>query len=207
MSEHLAVRALRRTLDITAALVVLVIGAPLLVALALAVRVTLGSPVLFRQRRLGRGGTTFELWKFRTMREAQPGHDDPYHDGERLTRFGTALRTTSLDELPQAVNLLRGDITLVGPRPLLVRYWPRFRGDEYQRFQVKPGITGLAQVHGRNRLDWDERLAMDVKYVRTRTLRGDLRLLADTVPVVLSRTGVNRADGVPMHELPEERRV
>jgi lipopolysaccharide/colanic/teichoic acid biosynthesis glycosyltransferase len=165
----------------------------------------MGSPVLFRQRRLGLAGTTFELWKFRTMRTPAPGHDEPAFDTERLTAFGNFLRRTSLDELPQAVNLLRGDITLVGPRPLLVRYWPRFDGDEYERFTVKPGITGLAQVHGRNALDWDERLAMDVQYVRTRTLRGDLRLIIDTVPAVLRHTGVNHADGVPMYELPEHR--
>jgi lipopolysaccharide/colanic/teichoic acid biosynthesis glycosyltransferase len=198
--------ALRRALDLTVALAVLVLGSPLLAAIALAIRVTMGSPVLFRQRRLGRGGHPFDLVKFRTMRHPAPGREAPEFDAERLTRLGRFLRASSLDELPGMLNLLRGDITLVGPRPLPVHYWDRFRGDEYERFHVKPGITGLAQVAGRNTVGWDERLALDVQYVRTRSLGGDLRILARTVPMVLRRAGVDHADGVTMHALPEDRR-
>ena len=133
------------------------------------------------------------------------GRSAPEFDAERLTRLGRFLRTTSLDELPSLVNLLRGDVTLVGPRPLPVYYWDRFRGDEYRRFEVKPGITGLAQVSGRNALAWPERLALDVEYVRARSLLGDIRILVRTVPAVLGRGGVDHAEGVTMHELPTDR--
>lgn len=197
--------AVRRTLDLLVAATVLTLGAPLLVVIALAVRLTMGRPVLFRQRRLGRDGRPFDLVKFRTMRHPEPGREGPEHDHERIGRLGAFLRATSLDELPGFVNLWRGDVTLVGPRPLPVHYWDRFRGDEYRRFDVRPGITGLAQVSGRNLVDWDHRLALDVQYVATRSLLGDLRILARTVPVVLRRSGVDRADGVTMTALPEDR--
>lgn len=197
--------ALRRVLDVAVALSVLVLGASVLAVIAVAIRVTMGSPVLFRQLRLGLGGRPFELVKFRTMRHPSAGRHGPEFDAERITRLGRFLRASSLDELPGMLNLLRGDITLVGPRPLPVHYWDRFRGDEYERFWVKPGITGLAQVAGRNAVDWDERLALDVRYVRTRSLVGDLRIVARTVPMVLRRAGVDHADGVTMHPLPKDR--
>jgi hypothetical protein len=181
------------------------VGAPVLGAVAFAVRIRMGSPVLFRQERLGLGGRPFRLVKFRTMRHPAPGREGPEFDAERLTALGRFLRATSLDELPEMVNLLRGDLTLVGPRPLPTAYWPRYRGHEYERFEVKPGITGLAQVSGRNAVGWDERLALDVQYVRTRTLRGDLRILARTVKVVLRRDGVDQTGGVTMHALPPDR--
>jgi len=195
----------RRIIDIVVALVALAVLSPVLLLVALVVRVVLGSPVLFRQQRLGRGGHPFALLKFRTMRHAVPGREAPEFDAERLTRLGSWLRTTSLDELPSLWNLLRGEVSLVGPRPLPVAYWNRFRGDEYERFLVRPGITGLAQVSGRNAVDWPERLALDVQYVRTRTLRGDLRLLALTVPTVLRRDGVAHNGAATMHELPADR--
>lgn len=197
--------ALRRALDITVALTVLVIGAPVLVGLAVLVRLRLGSPVLFRQERLGRGGHPFALVKFRSMRDPAPGREGPEFDAERLTSFGSQLRSTSLDELPSMWNLLRGDITLVGPRPLPTAYWTRYRGDEFERFLVKPGFTGYAQINGRNSVDWDDRLAMDVQYVRNRTLFGDLRIVMKTVPVVLERSGVSHGEGVTMHALRENR--
>jgi len=195
----------RRCVDVTVALLVLVLGAPVLLAVAIAVRLNLGSPVLFRQRRLGKAGRPFDLVKFRSMRDPEPGREGPEFDAERLTKFGRILRSTSLDELPSMLNLLRGDITLVGPRPLPTVYWDRYRGDEYERFLVKPGFTGLAQIRGRNAVDWDERLAYDVEYVRTRSLLGDLRIVLATVPMVLKRSGVDHAEGVTMHALPEDR--
>lgn len=195
----------RRGLDLTAGVAGIVVLAPVLAAVALATRVTAGRGVLYGQRRLGLGGHPFELLKFRTMRHPAPGREAPEFDGERLTRTGTWLRSTSLDELPSLWNLIRGDISLVGPRPLPVHYWDRFRGDEYERFTVRPGITGLAQVAGRNAVDWTERLALDVEYVRTRRLRGDVRILARTVSLVLGRHGVDHADGITMHELPPDR--
>ena len=196
---------LRRAVDVLAAGVGLVVLAPVFVAVAAMVRLSMGPGVIFRQRRLGLAGRPFSLLKFRTMRHAEPGREGPEHDAERLGRLGRWLRATSLDELPSLWNLLRGDITLVGPRPLPTHYWDRFRGEEYRRFEVRPGITGLAQVSGRNTLDWPERLALDVQYVQERSLLGDLRILARTVAVVAGREGVDHGTGVTMHELPADR--
>ena len=197
--------ALRRAVDVVAASVGLLLLSPVLLGAALATRLTAGRGVLYRQRRLGLGGRPFALLKFRSMKHPVPGREGPEFDTERITRVGRWLRATSLDELPSLVNLLRGEITLVGPRPLPVLYWDRFRGDEYERFTVRPGITGLAQVSGRNALDWPEKLALDVEYVRTRSLLGDLRILLQTVPAVLGRSGVDAAEGVTMVELPADR--
>lgn len=195
----------RRVFDVGVAAFGLMLTAPLMIGIALAIRVTMGPGVIFRQHRLGLGGQPFVLFKFRTMRSPAPGREGPEHDAERITRLGRWLRASSLDELPSLLDLLRGEITLVGPRPLPVHYWSRFRGDEYRRFEVRPGITGLAQVSGRNLVDWPERLALDVRYVEQRSLLGDLRLLARTVPAVLRREGVDQAGGVTMHELPADR--
>ncbi|MDP2292450.1 MAG: sugar transferase [Actinomycetota bacterium] len=191
----------RRVVDVAVAASGLVLLSPLLATVAVAVRVRLGAPVLFRQRRSGRDGRPFELLKFRSMRSPAPGREAPEFDHERIDGFGRLLRSASLDELPSLLNLLRGDITLVGPRPLPVQYLPRFTPDQRRRLEVKPGITGLAQVAGRNTVDWPERLALDVQYVDTRTLRLDLSLLLRTVPMVLRRTGVDHATGVTMKEL------
>jgi lipopolysaccharide/colanic/teichoic acid biosynthesis glycosyltransferase len=197
--------AVRRAVDVVAAAVGLVVLAPVLAGVAVSIRLRLGPGVLYRQRRLGRGGRPFLLLKFRTMAHPKPGREGPEFDAERLTRLGRLLRATSLDELPSLVNLLRGEIALVGPRPLPVHYWERFRGDEYRRFEVRPGLTGLAQVNGRNTVDWDQRLAYDVQYVATRSLVGDLRILLRTVPAVLSAAGVDQHGGVTMAELPPDR--
>jgi lipopolysaccharide/colanic/teichoic acid biosynthesis glycosyltransferase len=196
---------IRRSVDVIVAGVGLVVVTPLLIGVAVATRLSAGRGVVYRQRRLGLAGHPFELLKFRSMRHPAPGRDGPECDNERLTRVGRWIRATSLDELPSLWNLLRGEITLVGPRPLPVHYWDRFVGDQYERFEVRPGITGLAQVNGRNAIDWPERLALDVEYVRTRSLRGDVRIVLATIPAVLSRSGVDHADGVTMHELPAGR--
>lgn len=196
----------RRVVAVVSASVVLVLVSPLLLVVAIAVRVTMGRGVLFRQRRIGLGGRPFELLKFRTMRDPVRGREAPEFDDERLTRLGTFLRSTSIDELPSLVNVVVGDMVLVGPRPLPTNYWQRFRGDEYRRFEVAPGLTGLAQVNGRNAVDWPERLALDVRYVDERTLWLDLCIVVKTVPLVLLRRGVTHGDGVAtMHELPADR--
>lgn len=200
-----AADAIRRAVDVVVGATGLVVLSPLIVGVAAAVGATMGRPVLHRQSRLGRGGSPFELLKFRTMREPRPGREDPAYDAERLTRLGVWLRTTSLDELPSLLNLVRGEISLVGPRPLPAHYWPYYRGREYDRFLVRPGITGLAQVSGRNELGWDDRLAMDADYVAARSLTGDLAILARTVEVVLSRAGVDQQGGVTMTALSAER--
>lgn len=197
--------AARRGLDVAVAIVGLVVLSPVIVGLAMAVALTIRRPVLFRQRRLGLGGRPFDLVKFRSMRHPAAGREHPDFDAERLTRLGRWMRASSLDELPSLWNLLRGEVTLVGPRPLPVHYWPRFRRDEYERFTVPPGITGLAQIRGRNLLDWDQRLAVDVEYVRSRTLAGDVRILVGTVPAVLDASGIDAGEGVTMTELPADR--
>ena len=194
--------AVRRVADVLVAGVALLIGSPVLLVVAVVVRARLGSPVLFRQRRLGRGGAPFELLKFRTMLAPTPGREGPQFDAERLTSLGHFLRSTSLDELPSLINLLRGQITLVGPRPLPPHYWSRYTTEQLRRLEVKPGITGLAQVAGRNAVDWPQRLALDVQYVQQRSLRMDVEILLRTIPLVLGRKGVNFAQGVTMHELP-----
>lgn len=196
---------IRRFVDVAVAMVGLVVTAPIVLAVAVATRVSAGRGVVYRQRRLGLGGRPFELYKFRSMRHPAPGREAPEFDAERITRVGRWIRATSLDELPSLWNLLRGEITLVGPRPLPVHYWDRFVGDEYERFTVRPGITGLAQVRGRNTVDWPARLALDVEYVRTRSLLGDVRIVVETIPAVLAQSGVDHADGVTMHELPADR--
>jgi lipopolysaccharide/colanic/teichoic acid biosynthesis glycosyltransferase len=170
---------------------VLVLASPVILGLALLIRLRMGSPVLFRQGRAGRGGRVFELVKFRTMRPAAPGDDGPESDGDRLTPFGRALRSTSLDELPTLLNVVRGDMSLVGPRPLPVRYLPRYSVEHARRHEVRPGITGWAQVNGRNALSWEDQLDMDVWYVEHKSLRLDLRIIRDTVVSVARRQGIS----------------
>lgn len=194
----------RRLADLLAGVIGLVVTAPILLMAAVAVRVSMGSPVLFRQRRLGMKGHHFTLYKLRSMRSPEPGREGPEFDHERLGRLGRFLRSTSIDELPSLLNLVTGDISLVGPRPLPVHYWERFTAEQRRRFDVRPGLTGLAQVAGRNAVDWPERLALDVRYVDTRTLWLDVRLLARTVPLVLGRRGVDQAPGTTMTELPPQ---
>lgn len=204
--RNLLADLVRRVIAVTVACVALVVMSPVLVVAAIAIRVQMGSPVLFRQVRQGRGGREFELLKFRTMKDPLPGREGPEFDAERITSLGNFLRQTSIDEFPGFFNLLKGDITLVGPRPLPVHYWDRYLDHEYRRFEVRPGITGLAQVNGRNLLGWDERLALDSEYVERRSLLLDLQILLRTIPVVLGRRGVDREGGITMTALPDDRR-
>jgi lipopolysaccharide/colanic/teichoic acid biosynthesis glycosyltransferase len=178
-------RQAKAVLDRLLALAALLVAAPLLAIIALAVHIDLGPPVLFRQRRPGLHGWPFTLLKFRTMR-AGPGPD-----GERLTWLGRFLRATSLDELPELVNVLRGEMSFVGPRPLLLEYLALYDSEEARRHEVRPGITGWAQVNGRNDVPWTERLALDVWYVDHWSLALDLRILARTVLTVLGRRGIH----------------
>lgn len=189
---------LKQFIDRLAAAVGLVCLAPVMVATALGIRVTMGGPVLFRQARPGRGGRIFELVKFRTMREAKDADGNPLPDEQRLTRTGRFLRATSLDELPQLWNVLRGDMSLVGPRPLLVEYLPRYSAEQARRHDVLPGITGWAQVNGRNALEWDERFQLDVWYVDNWSLALDLKILALTLLRVIQREGISHAGNATM---------
>ncbi len=185
---------MKRLFDLLLVVVTLPLWLPLLALLALLVWGVEGRPVLFRQERIGWRDATFMLLKFRTMRLGEGS------DSERLTRFGGWLRSSSLDELPQLLNVLRGEMSLVGPRPLPVRYLPRYSSEQRRRHEVRPGITGWAQVKGRNLLTWPERLALDVWYVTHRSFRLDLKILWLTVIKVVRREGIAAATAATMEE-------
>ncbi len=181
-----------RVVDVAVAACLLVVTAPVAVAVAVAVRLRLGRPVLFRQVRAGRGGRPFTIHKFRTMLDEVAPDGRLRTEDERIGRLGAFLRASSLDELPQLVDVLRGDMALVGPRPLYLEYVPLYTPEQARRLEVRPGITGLAQVSGRNELPWEQRLALDVQYVDTRSVLLDLRILARTAERVVSRDGVTQ---------------
>ncbi|MBN8233266.1 sugar transferase [Corallococcus macrosporus] len=191
---------LKRCIDVMAAGAGLLCLAPVMAATGLFVRATMGSPVLFRQPRPGRKGRLFTVLKFRTMLEATDANGQALPDEQRLTWAGRLLRSTSLDELPQLWNVLRGDMSLVGPRPLLVEYLPRYSEEQARRHDVLPGVTGWAQVNGRNALSWDERFRMDVWYVDHWSLALDAKVLALTVVRVLQRQGISFASEATMHK-------
>jgi lipopolysaccharide/colanic/teichoic acid biosynthesis glycosyltransferase len=191
-----------RVLDLAIAVPLLIVASPVVAAVAGLIRLQMGSPVLFRQARAGRGGETFDVVKFRTMRLPEAGDDGPDSDEERLTRLGRLLRSTSLDELPTLINVVRGEMSLVGPRPLPVRYLPRYSAEHARRHEVRPGITGWAQAHGRNTLSWDDQLDMDVWYVDNKSLRLDVRILRDTVATVVRRDGISSHGHATRPEFP-----
>jgi sugar transferase EpsL len=182
----------KRALDVLVSALALVILSPLLLVTAALVRWKLGRPVLFRQERPGIHGRPFTLVKFRTMRDAPVDPTDGSADRDRLTPFGAKLRSTSLDELPELWNVLKGDMSLVGPRPLLMHYLPLYSERQARRHEVKPGITGWAQINGRNNSPWTDRLEMDVWYVENRSFLLDLKILAKTLPSALRRSGVSQ---------------
>ena len=196
----------KRLFDILVTVPAFVVLWPLLIAITLLVRMRLGTPVLFRQTRPGLHGRSFTIFKFRTMTEARDAKGQLLPDPERLTSFGRFLRSTSLDELPELWNVFRGDMSLVGPRPLLTRYYPYFTDEEKSRFLVRPGITGLAQVSGRNDAPWDARIAADVKYVQELSFALDLRILVLTLQRVVTRRGLQVDPGSVMLDFDEERR-
>lgn len=185
-------RAWKRVLDLCLTIPALVLLSPVFAVTAVAVRLALGSPVLFRQRRPGMLGQPFWMIKFRTMTDARSADGDLLPDDVRLTRFGRFLRSTSLDELPELVNVLRGEMSLVGPRPLLMEYLLRYSPAEMRRHEVKPGITGWAQVHGRNALTWERKFALDVWYVDHHSLLLDVRILGLTILQVVRREGISQ---------------
>lgn len=198
-------RFIKRSIDICTSALGLVVCAPIMAIVALAIWRVMGRPVLFEQVRPGLGEAPFRLYKFRTMSEARDAQDRLLPDAERLGRLGRFLRKTSLDELPQLWNVLRGDMSLVGPRPLFTSYLPHYTPREKRRHEVRPGITGLAQVSGRNHLLWDERLELDVKYVENLSFWLDLRILLKTVAKVLLRQDVIVAPGTVQGPLTEYR--
>ena len=187
-------------LDFTCALIALIIFSPVMLVVAILVRINLGAPIIFKQARPGKGGRIFKLYKFRTMTDARDESGNLLPDAQRLTRFGRFLRSTSLDELPSLLNILTLKMSLVGPRPLLVQYLSRYNERQARRHEVRPGFTGYAQVNGRNAISWEEKFEYDVHYVDNITFVGDLKILFKTVGVVLRRDGINSASAATMEE-------
>jgi lipopolysaccharide/colanic/teichoic acid biosynthesis glycosyltransferase len=192
--------AVKRLIDLVGATTGLALTAPAMLATALAIRASMGAPVLFSQERPGLGGKPFRLFKFRTMTDDRDGAGGLRSDEERLTAVGRFVRAASLDELPQLLNVLRGEMSLVGPRPLLMRYLERYSPRQARRHEVKPGITGLAQVRGRNALTWAETFEHDVEYVERWSLALDAQILFETVLKVLQRQGISQQGQATMEE-------
>lgn len=191
---------IKRCLDIVLSLCGIIVLSPVLLVLFILVRMKLGSPVLFKQERPGKGEKIFTLCKFRTMTDARDEKGELLPDEVRLTKFGRLLRATSLDELPELFNILKGDMSVIGPRPLLVRYLPRYNSSQRRRHEVRPGLTGLAQVNGRNALTWEEKFVYDVRYVDNLTFAMDVRIFFATVRAVLKHEGINSETSATMEE-------
>ena len=191
---------IKRGLDFILSLVASIILSPVMLIVAVLVRIKLGSPVLFKQPRPGKNEKIFNMYKFRTMTDARDENGELLPDEVRLTKFGKTLRSTSLDELPELFNILKGDMSIVGPRPLLVRYLPLYNERQKHRHDVRPGFTGLAQVNGRNSLSWEEKFEWDVKYVEHVTFLQDCRIILKTIGVVLKRDGISSTTSATMEE-------
>lgn len=196
----------KRLIDIVASLVVLILFCWLYAILAILVRVKLGSPILFKQDRPGKidpktgKERIFQLYKFRTMTDARDENGELLPDSDRLTPFGSWLRRTSMDETLELFNILKGDMSLIGPRPLLVRYLERYNEEQHHRHDVRPGLTGYAQAHGRNNVSWEDKFAMDVWYTKHVTFINDIRIIVDTIKTVLSHEGINSESAATMEE-------
>lgn len=189
---------IKRGLDFILSLIASIILSPVMLIVAVLVRVKLGSPVLFKQQRPGKNEKIFNMYKFRTMTDERDENGELLPDEVRLTKFGKTLRSTSLDELPELFNIVKGDMSIVGPRPLLVRYLPLYNERQKHRHDVRPGFTGLAQVNGRNSISWEEKFEWDVKYVEHITFWGDVKIIFKTVKTVLTHEGISSASSVTM---------
>lgn len=193
-------KCVKRPMDFFCALMAIIILSPIMLLTAILVRVKLGSPVIFKQERPGRNEKIFNLYKFRSMTDKKDENGNLLPDEVRLTSFGKKLRSTSLDELPELINILKGDMAVVGPRPLLVRYLDRYNEHQARRHEVRPGFTGLAQVNGRNAISWEEKFDWDVKYVDHVTFIGDCSIIIKTIGVVLHRSGISSDSSATMEE-------
>lgn len=191
---------IKRILDIISSLLAIIILSPLLAVTAVLVKTKLGSPVLFKQERPGKDEKIFTLIKFRTMTDERDENGELLPDEVRLTKFGKFLRSTSIDELPELFNILKGDMSVIGPRPLLVKYLPRYNEHQHRRHEVRPGLSGWAQVNGRNSISWEEKFDLDVEYVDNYSLSKDINILFMTVMSVIKRDGINSDNDVTMEE-------
>lgn len=191
---------IKRPQDFLCALLALVVLSPVMIITAILVRIKIGSPIVFKQERPGLNEQIFTLYKFRTMTDAHDEKGELLPDEVRLTKFGKALRATSLDELPELLNIIKGDMAVVGPRPLLVRYLPLYNDDQKKRHLVRPGFTGYAQVNGRNTVSWEDKFAMDVWYTNHITFVGDLKIILATVLTVFKREGISSETSATMEE-------
>ena len=198
---------IKRPLDFLLALLAFIIFSPFLLITAVMVRVKLGSPVLFKQERPGLNERIFTLYKFRTMKDLRDEKGELLKDKDRLTPFGKALRASSLDELPELMNIIKGDMSIVGPRPLLTVYLPLYNEEQKKRHLVRPGLTGLAQVMGRNALTWNEKFALDIEYVNHITFLKDVKIIGKTVKQVFLKDGINMSEEEPMEEFKGSRSV
>ncbi len=196
--KHFYEKYVKRPQDFLCALLALIVLSPVMAVTAVLVRVKLGAPVIFQQARPGRDGKIFKLYKFRSMSNKTDPDGNLLPDKDRLTPFGMKLRSTSLDELPELINILKGDMSVVGPRPLMVEYLPRYNAHQARRHEVRPGFTGLAQIHGRNAITWEEKFDWDVKYVDNITFLGDWKIILQTVMTVLKHDGISAAGEATM---------
>lgn len=181
---------IKRILDFILSLIAILVLSPLLIIVAILVRIKLGKPVIFKQQRPGKNEKTFKLYKFRTMTDKKDENGKLLPDEQRLTKFGKVLRSTSLDELPELINILKGDMSIVGPRPLLVEYLPYYTNEEKHRHDVRPGLTGLAQVNGRNSISWDDKLKYDIQYIKDISFYNDLKIILKTIKKTINREDV-----------------
>lgn len=193
-------RYIKRILDFTLSLIALICLSPILLIVAILVRVKLGSPIIFKQKRPGKDEKIFTLYKFRTMTDEKDESGNLLPDSQRLTKFGKFLRSTSLDELPELINIIKGDMSIVGPRPLLVQYLERYNKEQRRRHEVRPGLTGLAQVSGRNAISWEEKFNKDVEYIENITFIGDVKIVFKTVINVIKKDGISSETSVTMEE-------
>lgn len=193
-------RFIKRPMDFALSLFALIVLSPVLLVVAILVRIKLGSPVLFTQARPGLNEKIFRLYKFRTMTNQKDGKGNLLSDDMRLTKFGKFLRSTSLDELPSLINILKGDLSIVGPRPLLVKYLPLYDDFQKRRHEVRPGLTGLAQVSGRNAISWEQKFTNDIKYIDNLTMLEDIKIIFLTMKKVFFREGISSSNSVTMEE-------
>ena len=197
-------KCVKRLLDFILSLIALIVLSPVMLVVALLVRIKLGSPILFKQKRPGKNERIFTIYKFKTMTDKRDENGELLPDENRLTKFGKALRSASLDELPELANILKGNMSIVGPRPLLVRYLPHYDDFQKRRHEVRPGLTGLAQINGRNATTWPERFAYDIKYVDSVSFAQDMKIIFATIKAVLKREGITSETSATMESFVED---